>query len=540
MTTDSHTIKAVLFDFDGTLSRPGAIDFAQIRQAIGCPAGIPVLEFIESLPGEAERRQAHQKLDRFELDAAAKSLPNPGAREIITQIHEMGLAAGIITRNSRQSVLCALSHFEGLKVADFDLIISRDDPVKPKPSGQGILLAAQKLQIAPGQILMVGDFVFDIQAGIDAGALTALLNNGHEATPVPPGCDFKISRLDDIKSILQLGRPLGPGKLPNAILGRLLRQYEFEDPSVLISAGIGDDTAAVNVKDTEVLVLKSDPITFATESISQYAVVINANDIATSGADPRWFLTTLLFPPGTTALAIRHVMAELYDTCRRLGITLCGGHTEITEAVARPVIIGMMAGTVRRSDLIDKRQMTAGNRILVTKGIAVEGTAIIARQFEDRLKALGIDPDEIRQCQALLSQINILPEARLAARHGRASALHDVTEGGLATALDELSVAGGHRLRINLDLIPILPSTQKICGFLGIDPLGLIGSGSLLICCAKEDCTQLIEDIQAEGIAAACIGEVGPKGQGIDAHRSGRPAAWPNFSVDEITRLFQA
>ena len=370
MTTDSFTIKAVLFDFDGTLSRPGAIDFSKIRHAIGCPEGQPVLEYIESLPSEKDRLDAHRELDRLEIEAAAQSVPNSGAGQIIAQIHAMGLAVGIITRNSKRSVLRALANFKGLQPADFDLIISRDDPVRPKPSGQGILLAAQKLHIAPGQILMVGDFVFDIQAGIRAGALTAWLDNGAHAAAPPAGCDFKISQLSEIKNLLQLGRPLSPGKLPNAMLESLLRQFDFQDPSVLISAGIGDDTAAVNVEDSQILVLKSDPITFATESISRYAVVINANDIATSGADPRWFLTTLLFPPGTTALAIRQVMGELYDTCRQLRVTLCGGHTEITDAVARPVIIGMMAGTVLRSDLIDKRAMATGDRILVTKGIA--------------------------------------------------------------------------------------------------------------------------------------------------------------------------
>ena len=319
---------------------------------------------------------------------------------------------------------------------------------------------------------------------------------------------------------------------------KFLNQFIFDDPSIIINPGVGEDTAAVNVDPEEVLVLKSDPITFATDSIGQYAVLINANDIATSGAKPRWLLTTLLFPSGVTPSEISCVFDELKTFCRKWDITLCGGHTEITDAVTRPVVTGMMAGTVTRNNLIDKRNMAAGDRVLLTKGVAVEGTAIIAREFGDRLKNFGMNKSEIGISRQFLANISILTEAKIAAQFEATSAMHDVTEGGLATALEELGIAGGHRIKIDMDSIPVYAQTRKIGQLLNIDPLGLIGSGSLLICCREAGCEALMAAIGKAGIAVTCIGEVLEPGCGITAEKNKRPTPWPQFEADEITKLY--
>jgi len=336
----------------------------------------------------------------------------------------------------------------------------------------------------------------------------------------------------------RLDKPLAAGKLPNDLLGEFLTQLDFHDPSLLINPGIGEDTAAIDVESEEVLVLKSDPITFATDAIGQYAVLVNANDIATSGATPRWLLTTLLFPCGVTPLEIDRVINELKEFCQRWQITLCGGHTEITDAVNRPVVTGMMAGTVARRKLIDKRNMATGDRVLLTKGVAVEGTSIIAREFGDRLADQGLADSEIEKCRQFLADISIIEEARIAARSAATSAMHDVTEGGLATALEELSTAGNHRIKVDMDAIPVFAETRKIGRLLGIQPLGLIGSGSLLICCRESGYQALLEKIRKSGIKISCIGEVLDPGQGISAIKKGRSIDWPRFEVDEITRLF--
>ncbi|MDX2455857.1 AIR synthase-related protein, partial [Desulfosarcina sp.] len=199
---------------------------------------------------------------------------------------------------------------------------------------------------------------------------------------------------------------------------------------------------------------------------------------------------------------------------------------------------GMMAGTIARKDLIQKRRMAPGDRVLVTKGVAVEGTAIIAAEFRDRLLEKGMTAAEIDACSRFQSMISILPEARIAWRVGGVSALHDVTEGGIATALTELSQAGGRGMRIRRDMLPVYPQTRRMGEVLGIDPLGLIGSGSLLVCCRPDRVDRLLSELKQAAIMATDIGVVTEAGPGIDAVEKEAPVGWPHFDVDEITRLF--
>jgi hydrogenase maturation factor len=198
----------------------------------------------------------------------------------------------------------------------------------------------------------------------------------------------------------------------------------------------------------------------------------------------------------------------------------------------------MMAGTVSKSNLIDKQNIAKGDKVLFTKAVAVEGTAIIAREFGNRLKDLGVADHEIEQCRQFLSSISILEEAEMASRAPGVSAMHDVTEGGLATALQELSIAAGRRISVDMDKIPIFPQTAKICRLLDINPFGLIGSGSLLICCKPNYSQDLIYTIREAGVDIACIGEVMAAGKGISATRKDRKFEWPRFEADELTRLF--
>jgi HAD superfamily hydrolase (TIGR01509 family) len=531
-------IKAVLFDFDGTLTKPGALDFPAFKKSVGCPADRPVLEFIERLSNPEERSDALAELDRFEIEGAASAEPNVGAEDLISYLKSKRIHIGIISRNSRLAIDRALQNFAGIGSPDFDLIISRDEPVPPKPDPEGILLAARTLGADIHQVMMVGDYAFDIQAGHNAGAVTVFLDNGTKDQASEIESDYRISNLRELKRIIRMSTPLPAGKFPNDLLEEFFGQFPFEDPTVLIRPGVGEDTAAIDVSPVEILILKSDPITFATDAIGEYAVLVNANDIATAGAAPRWFLATLLFPCDTTPLQIRHTMTELQTICREWGITLCGGHTEITDAVNRPVITGMLAGTVSKDKLIDKRNMKPGDNVLLTKGIAVEGTAIIAREFGDRLRHYGMSETEIDTCRQFLNDISILKEAEIAGHSEGVSAMHDITEGGLATAVKELSIAGQHRIRIHMDRIPIFPQTTRISRLLHIDPMGLIGSGSLLICCREPATPRLMEKIRDAGIRVACIGDVLEPGEGICAVKGSGSAEWPCFEADEITRLF--
>ena len=171
-----YRISAVLFDFDGTLTQPGALDFTIIKKELGCPLDKPVLEYIESIADPQLKAQYFEALDRFESQGAADSRPNPGAEDLIHMIQSKKIRLGLITRNSMISIQTALKNFDNLSLDDFDVVITRDDPVAPKPEPDGILLAVRNLNAIPQETLMVGDFVFDIQAGQNAGTLTAHLD----------------------------------------------------------------------------------------------------------------------------------------------------------------------------------------------------------------------------------------------------------------------------------------------------------------------------------------------------------------------------
>ena len=533
--TRAFRVRAVLFDFDGTLTRPGSLDFAVFKRSIGCPENQPALEFIESLPDPDRRKAAFAALVDFEMASAEKSRPNQGAEETVVQLRSQGLRVGILSRNCRRSIQRALENFAHIGLSDFDVLISRDDPMAPKPSPAGVLIAAQRLEVDPSCLMVVGDYRFDVQAGHSAGAVTVFLRNNGAGAPAPSESDFAINSLSELVPIVGFGMPLPAGKLPNPMLEDFIGRLPVADPTILIRPGVGEDVAAVDVNESQVILLKSDPITFATDSIGLYAVLVNANDIATSGGTPRWFLATLLLPSGTTPSMVWQTLSELQRVCGQWGITLCGGHTEITDAVTRPVVAGTLVGTVARENLVQKQRMQTGDCVIMTKGIAVEGTAIIAREFGRQLRELGVPQAQIDAGRRFLDHISIVPEARLAAAFPGVSAMHDVTEGGLATALEELSIAGRHRIAVERERIPVFPETEGFCRRLGIEPLGLIASGSLLICCRPEESDRLVAAIRTAGTEATAIGRVVSPGRGIDASRDGKAEEWPQFDVDEIT-----
>jgi len=528
-------ISTVFFHLEGVLART---DERPLKSALGCPDTTSLPEFIRGIRDNDRRRRALAGLDRLEHAASAAWSLRLDAKPIFSLIGAKNLAVGFFSRYGRKTVGLFLKRAMPELQRHIRLRISRDELLTCGRRRNPFRLAAETLHTPAGKILVVSadPEVLDLAAA--SGAVTVQLSRSAAAPDQPPFPDFRIRRLRQLPEIICLGIPLPAGKLPNELLKELLGELVFEDPALLINPGVGEDIAAVDVSGDEVLVLKSDPITFATEAIGQYAVLVNANDIATAGAVPRWLLTTLLFPVGSTPSMIRCVVRELQESCRKWGITLCGGHTEITDAVTRPVISGMLAGSVRRQDLIDKRNMRTGDRLLMTKAAAVEGTAIIARECVSRLRSLGMAEEEIQVCRTFLDRISIIPEARIAARCPGTSAMHDVTEGGVATALEELAAAGGCRLRVDVVRVPVFPETRNLCRLLDVNPLGLIGSGSLLICCRPKHASRLEADLRREGIAVTRIGEVGQPGGGVQAFKGDRPARWPSFEVDEIARLF--
>lgn len=330
------------------------------------------------------------------------------------------------------------------------------------------------------------------------------------------------------------------GKLPTAFLGRLLDQYRLEDERVVLGARIGEDAAVLDMGD-KYLVAKTDPITFATDQIGWYAVHVNANDLVTTGAVPLWFLATVLLPEaGSDEALVEEILRQMHDACSELGISLVGGHTEITYGLHRPMVIGQMLGEVEKERLVTSGGATVGDAIVLTKGIAIEGTAIIAREKEVDLRERGFADDFLARAQGYLLDpgISVFREARCACHDFEVHAMHDPTEGGLAMGLHELAQASEVGLVVEEERIEILPECRRLCEEFGLDPLGTIASGALLLAVSPEDAEGLLGVLASEHVPAAIIGHVVARGEGIRMESHGQLRDLPTFPRDEIANLF--
>lgn len=331
------------------------------------------------------------------------------------------------------------------------------------------------------------------------------------------------------------------GKLPGALLERLLARYATPDERLIIGPGIGRDAAAIALDDQRAMVIKTDPITFATAEIGWYLVNVNANDLACLGATPRWLLVTALLPEGrTTPTLVEGIFAGLHAACAPLGITLAGGHTEITHGLDRPILVGTLLGEADRAGLVQPGGARPGDVILLTKGIAVEGTALIASERAAEVTG-RYGAEFTARCRAFLRDpgISVAADAAIA-RAGGATALHDPTEGGLATALRELATASGLGLTVEAEAIPLYPETARLCADYDLDSLGLIASGALLAAAPPEAAPGIIAALRAAGIVGAVIGTFTPASAGLWLRRAGRDEPLPEFAADEIARLFAA
>lgn len=331
------------------------------------------------------------------------------------------------------------------------------------------------------------------------------------------------------------------GKLPPDQLAQLLNLIASPDPAVVLGPGVGRDCAVIDVGSDQLLVAKSDPITFATDEIGWYAVHVNANDLATTGATPRWFLATVLLPQSITPAEIDRIFDQMRSACAAIGATIVGGHTEVTYDLTRPIVIGSLLGTVTRDRLITPAGAQPGDAIILTKRLAVEATSIMAREKAAELQSV-FDEAFLERCRRFLHEpgISVLKDAQLAQTAARIHAMHDPTEGGVATALSEMAVAGQVDLEIDVEAVPIYPETQRLCDHFGLDPWGAIASGSLLMSVGAAEVDRGVAALRGESIEATVIGRV------ID--RSNRPIVLEKrgderhplrvFARDEIARLF--
>ena len=323
------------------------------------------------------------------------------------------------------------------------------------------------------------------------------------------------------------------------LLSQLLAKVNVSDPRVALGPRLGEDAALIDFGD-RYLVAKTDPITFATDLIGWYLVQVNANDLAVMGAEPRWLMATLLLPEGVTSDQVEAIFDQLLDACDSLNITLVGGHTEVTYELPRPVAVGAMLGEVAKDKVVLTSGARPGDSVVLTKGIAVEGTALLAREAPESLQAGGVGRDALEAAKKLLFEpgISVVREASIACETVDVHSMHDPTEGGLATGLLEVAKAAGVGLMVYEDNIPVLPESEEFCRALGLDPLGLIASGALLATMAPGDVSRFIGALKREGVAGYEIGTVTPPIEGLKLQTQDGVRDLPVFERDELARYF--
>jgi hydrogenase expression/formation protein HypE len=331
------------------------------------------------------------------------------------------------------------------------------------------------------------------------------------------------------------------GKLPHAALTHLLASYTHgKAPDLVVPPSLGEDAAVIDFGG-RYLVVKTDPITFATDAIGAYAVHVNANDIAAMGATPRFFLSTLLLPAhAATPTIVEAIFRSIYEAAASLDIAVCGGHTEITPGIDRPIVIGQMLGEVAPDQLVRSSGLRAADELILTKGMGIEATAIIAREKRADLLARGYTTAFLDRCAAFLSDPGICAvlDAKTAIDAGQITAMHDPTEGGVATALYELAAAAGVGLEIDGDSLLLREETRQLCAEYDLDPLGIISSGAMLIGCAPASTAHILAALAQAGIAAARIGRARERDFGVCICRRGETRALDRFETDELTHLF--
>jgi hydrogenase expression/formation protein HypE len=335
-----------------------------------------------------------------------------------------------------------------------------------------------------------------------------------------------ISRLHEMTA-----RPLESGKIPAGFLAELLAGLPPAPPELRLGPAVGEDACAIDVAG-EALVVAADPITLTAGEAGFLSVVVNANDVAVSGARPRWFLATVLVPPGTTSSDVRRIFEDIGRGLERVGAHLVGGHTEVTAAVTQPVVVGQMLGLAEDRTVVATRGARAGDVVVQVGPAPVEGAAVLAGALAARLE--GLEPGLLDAARGALDRpgISVVEPALLAARLG-ATAMHDPTEGGLATGLHELAGASGLRLRIEREAVLWFEPGVAVCRAVGADPWATLASGALLATFPESAVEGALLALASEGHEAAAIGRA-EAGSGV-CDAQGQAIAWPER--DEVARL---
>lgn len=342
--------------------------------------------------------------------------------------------------------------------------------------------------------------------------------------------------------MIEIGYPIG--KLSPKVMENLLKKFQptGKNSEVLIPPQPGQDSGILRHGDS-FMVVKANPVTFATDEIGYYAVILNANDIVTAGAIPKWFTATVLLPERiTTSELCESIFTDLSHECQKIGVDVIAGHTEVTAGLTRPIIAGSMIGILppgkKPISTLDGRPEDV---LLLVKEIAIEGTAIIAKERPLYLQDHGVNIDLIRQAQSYLHNpgISIVNEAQLLSHNFEIHAMHGPTEGGIAMGLVELAKNSKCGMILEQSQLIVSPITEKFCEIFQLDPWGLISSGCLIVAIDPQDEEKIHQFLHKHKVPAKTIGHLtNNQNQYMVKNSQGQLKELTYSHIDEITKIF--
>lgn len=332
------------------------------------------------------------------------------------------------------------------------------------------------------------------------------------------------------------------GKVPPKLLETLVfTKLGSRDPSVLVGPAVGEDAAVIDLGGGTALVVHNDAITGASKLLGWLAVHIVANDVATRGAKPRWFLMSLFLPEKSGEQLLPEIMLQVDTAARELGMMVVGGHTETTPGLDRPIVGTTAIGVAPLSRIVTTRGAKAGDYLILTKAAGIEGTAILCTDFAGELEKRGVPRAVIERGARFVERVSVVPEALALAERGLATAMHDPTEGGVLGGAAELAYASGTTVELWADKVPVLEETRLAAEALGVDVLKLISSGALLAAVPPGRVDEALQTVKLAGAEAAVVGRVKERsGCLVEVVRGGRVERVEEVHVvDELFLLWE-
>ena len=310
------------------------------------------------------------------------------------------------------------------------------------------------------------------------------------------------------------------------------------DTDVILGSVFGEDVALTRIEDG-MLVSHVDPIVGAVKDIGWLAVHVACNDVATSGTPPRWVLLLVLVPHKDDEHLLEEIMRDAGRAADEIGVSIIGGHTGYSSNLSRPLVAVTALGTLSNQNPVLTKGAHVGDHLFITKGIALEGTAILANDFANTASQLGLSDQELTKARELMKGVSIIPEALILAQQG-ATAMHDVTRGGLLETLLEVSKLSGVEIQVDASRIPILPVVSRFAKAFQFDPLKMISSGTLVATIPLEHVEATRKSLDDIGTIYADIGEI-IQGKGVRIIQDGQATLYQEIHCeeDELARMWE-